>query len=300
LQPVGGHAKIESVVSVRWAMGVVVIVWLIGPTLAAIGLAGLLASWPTSWTTVRRVRGVFFAFVGVGLLAFASCCVCEVWDGSYRQAEYHITFQDLSGNPVEGIELRVEDREGRDYFHFPVDDYVPGKPPTSDRNGLLVFHHVSRPVELSGRTYYVLFVVPIQAPGPPTFICRFLYHGQEVYRVPFRDVTRWEVSADQVSTVKRYWQPPPWPEIEVKPDDGGNGWDDRVKALLDRNGNGRLDPEETAVFRSAERQAYEAESVKRHGVTRDAEIEFVLVRKTVTVTLPEAAKETKSPEGRRE
>ena len=270
------------------------IVWSIGLALAAVGLAGLLVGWLTPWKAVRRRRAIFSALLGVGLLVFVSCCTCKVWVGHYLQAEYQITFQDPGGNPVEGIELRVEDPEGRDYFHFPVDDYLPGQAPTSDRNGLMVFHHVQRSVELTGRTYYVFFVIPIRDPGFPVFLCRFLYQGQEVYRVPFLDLERRDESCDQVpmkdqgrSSVKRYWQPPAWPEIEPKPNDAGKNWNDQIEAIVDRNGDGRLNAEERAAYRSAERQAYEVQHAKRHGLTRDAEIGFVLVRKTVTVRLPE-------------
>ena len=61
-----------------------------------------------------------------------------MWDGWNLTSEFQITFVDEKGQPIQGIELRVEDEGGRTYFHYPVTDYLPDRTPTSDRNGLMV------------------------------------------------------------------------------------------------------------------------------------------------------------------
>ena len=73
----------------------------------------------------------------------------ERWGGSYGylQIEHELTFLDPNGNPIEGVELRVEDQSGKEFFCFPVTDYLPGQTPKSDKDGVIRFHHVSTAVE---------------------------------------------------------------------------------------------------------------------------------------------------------
>jgi hypothetical protein len=58
----------------------------------------------------------------VSLLAYASYQTTR-WGGSYGygQLEYQLTFKDSSGNPIEGVQLKVEDARGNDFFLFSCD-----------------------------------------------------------------------------------------------------------------------------------------------------------------------------------
>ena len=252
-------------------------------TLTLLGLAGVVASWLMPWKILACLRVAFLVLLAVGLLATVSCLVCEVGDGRYGQAEFQLTFLDPSGNPIEGVELRVEDQQGRTYFHYPVDDYVPLQIPTSDRNGLMVFHHVSRGFEFSERTYNLFFVIRIRETPAPAFFCCFLQDGEEVYRIPFRDLDWWEETWEHVTKVKRRWQSPAWPEVLVHPGESAESWHDRIVALFDRNGNGRLDPEEAAAYYSATRHAEESQLAQLPALAKDEETEFAVVRRTISV-----------------
>lgn len=79
----------------------------------------------------------------VAVLAFASYQTTR-WGGScsYNQLEYELTFKDSGGNAVEGVELRIEDLRGNQFFWFPVSDYLLGQTPKSDKDGVIRFHHV--------------------------------------------------------------------------------------------------------------------------------------------------------------
>ena len=250
-----------------------------------LGMAGVLASFVRRWKILARLRIVYFVLVGAGLLGVVSCLNCYVWDGSFGQAEFQLVFQDQDGNPIQGVELCVVDRKGQNYFHFPVDDYVPGKIPTSDRDGLMLFHHVSRGIEFSGRTYYVLFAIPITEPSLPTYDCRFLYKGQEVYRIAFGELDSWKGLLNDVSNVRRRWRTPIWDEMLARPGETDKGWHDRIMGLFGHDANATLGTEGAAASYSALTQADECRMAQMRGVTRENEIEFAVVRKNISVNL---------------
>ena len=223
-----------------------------------------------------------------GGLGLFSCSQCIIWDGGYPQAEFQITFQDATGQPVEGVELRVEDYEGHNYFHYPVTDYLPGQTPTSDQAGLMVFHHVSSGIEFSGRECSLFFVIPIEERRGPRFLCRFLRDGAEVHRIDFRELAWWEGQWWQVPKVTRRWKPPDWPpaQLLMKEDESCEAWHARAVAFFDVNGNGRLDPEEAAAFHAADRRAEEAIIARSRGVDQEEEMVFPIVRRTITIKVP--------------
>ena len=263
------------------------VVFSLGLALALVGAAGLLVSWLTRRGTVARLRVAFCAALGIGLLLALSCAECRVWDGDYLQAEFQLVFKDLSGRPIEGVELRVEDGEGRNYFHYPVSDYLPGQIPASDRGGAMVFHHVSDGAEFSGKTYYVLFVIPVRDPPAPVFVCRFLYNGREVHRVPFSDLARWQGTRERAPWVKRRWKWPVWPESQLlmRPDGSVEDPRDRKLRLFDLNGDGKLNPEEAAASRAA--TSNRAEQVARaqlRGADVQEHLEFAIVHKAIAVS----------------
>jgi hypothetical protein len=257
---------------------------LVGLMLAMAGLAGLLAGWLTSSRLFICRRGLLIASLLTGLFVLISCCQCMVWDGRYPQCEFQLVFRDRNGNPLEGVQLRVEDRDGRNYFHYPVNDYVPGQIPSSDPHGRIIFHHVSGGIEFSGRTNYVLFVIPVEKRPAPKFLCRFFYEGREIYRVPFRELCWWEGTWNEVPKVTRRWKWPPWLDSALLPRPGER-WEEghaRLVRLFDLNGNGKLDPEEAAAY-----HAFEWRADRRLGkVPETEEVEFAVVHRTISVELP--------------
>ena len=256
-----------------------------GLLLAVIAAYCVLARWPTPRRISRLQRVALCALLGVAMLLMTlACSPCVVSDGSYPQAEFQLVLKDPAGKPLEGVELRVEDQEGRNYFHYPVNDYLPGKVPASDRDGVIVFHHVPEGVEYSSRTTYVFGVIPIVEQRPPTFICRFLREGQEVCRIPFRELCSWLKTSEDYSKVTRRWIWPVWRESQLLLQPYGNGedWDSRRLKLFDLNGNGKLDPEEAAAWSAAvsSRAEWVAKSQLR-GEDVQEELEFGIIRNTI-------------------
>ena len=153
--------------------------------------------------------------LGVGLLFVAAPFrVTRFADGSYPQAEFQLTFNDTHGVALQGVELRLEDQEAHSYYHYPVIDYFPGNVPTSDRDGAMIFHHISDGIEFSGTTTYWFGVWPTVGERAPVFLCRFLHNGQEVYRIGFRELCRSLGTSSPVPKVPRVWKWPIWPESQ--------------------------------------------------------------------------------------
>jgi hypothetical protein len=226
--------------------------------------------------------------MAVGIVTVISSRKYMIWDGGYAPAEFQITFKDVSGKPVEGIELHVQDLEGHNYFHYPVTDYLPGQIPSSDKNGLIVFHHVSEAIEFSCGCDYVFFVIPIEERRGPAFLCRFLHKGKEVYRSGFSELDSWEGTWEQVPKVKRSWQWSTWPtsQLLMNPNEDCDAWHARAVAFFDLNRNGKLDPEEAAAFGAATNaRAMERAFAHLGGVDKEAELEFPIVQRMITVQL---------------
>ena len=213
-----------------------------------------------------------------------------IWDGRYFDAEYQITFTDQHGKPVEGIQLQVEDLEDHVYHHYPVTDFLPGAVPTSDKNGLMVFHHLSYfGVEFSGRIRYILFLFTVEEKRGPNFICRFIYKGNEIHRIPFGDMNHWREGAwEEVARVKRQWKLPAWPASELgqKKDEGDEAWTARINAFFDKNKNGVREPEEAAAQNAFSFYLELKGSVRHRGEEEGEEVEFPLIQKAISVKIP--------------
>ena len=110
------------------------------------------------------------------------------WDGHFPPREYQIVFRDASGHPLQGVRLQVEDEQGNQCLGYPVTDFVAGNAPTSDADGVITFHHVWLGLEFGGRDAYLFWLFPVGDHKPPSFVCRFFWGDQEVWRVPFRDL----------------------------------------------------------------------------------------------------------------
>src|SRR5262249_31729396 len=180
------------------------------------------------------------ALAGVILLGLLFPVQTVIWDGGWSQEEYRFTFLDRKGKPVEGVELRVEDQAGNNFYHFPVAGYLPGRVPASGADGALMFHHAPSNM-VSGRDYLFFGVVPIAKVPGPAYVCHFVLRGEEVHRVRYNDL----VNTSKVK-VKGRWKWPTWKELQ-KDIFQGLKWDEAISSrerLFDLDGDGNLSREE--------------------------------------------------------
>jgi hypothetical protein len=163
--------------------------------------------------------------VGIGAAcAVGALCAITAWSflspvtfasgpGSFFQVEYVLHFRDVQGKPVEGIRLKVEDGEGNDSYAYPVTDCLPDTSLLSNREGDLVFHHVS-----NGTEFTISWEESRSNPKirprrwAPVYVCRFYYADREVYRVEFAQLNGEfhrsigiGLSVDELPKVRRKW-----------------------------------------------------------------------------------------------
>jgi hypothetical protein len=209
------------------------------------------------------------------------------WGGSYGygQIEHELTFVDTAGNPVEGIELRVEDQQGNEFFCFPVTDYLPGQTPKTDKDGVIRFHHVSTAVEWDNYGWSLFWCFPVQTTKSPVYVCRFLRGNEELYGLRYDELPDWDWPGkgwEEVPKVKRPWN---WPtmipkEIRYKAEDTEESYFSRLRSFFHHDGDEVPSREVRVACRNA-RWLVE--------FRRDTEdIEFPVIRRTVTVKVPEA------------
>jgi hypothetical protein len=230
------------------------------------------------------------------LLAYASYLTTQ-WGGScgYGQGEYELTFEDASGSPVEGVELKVEDERGDDFFCFPVTDYLPGHAPVSDQYGVMRFHHVSTGVEWDNYGWELFWLVPVQKTRSPVFICRFVLQGKEVYRIPYAELERWDWegrTGEQVPKVTRQWS---WPamtpaEIAWQPSESEDHYVSRTEQFFHIDRNGKRHREGSIARRNACRRFDTfGPAVANKAKPVEDELEFPVIRRKITVEPPVAA-----------
>jgi hypothetical protein len=225
--------------------------------------------------------------LALGLPAMITPMRVTVWDGSYPCAEYRITFIDTSGKPIEGVQLRVENPEGLNFFLFPISDYLPGQVPVSDRNGRMVFHHCPDKVIFSGRIYYLWGDIVLDSVRGPRFTCRFLRNGKEVHRMDYSELAFWEGRWDTIPHVKYRWKRSGWPIYEILREQNSAEFDygTRLARFFDLNGDGELGPDEGPAYRAArEFENEEAALARFHGKDPpEEEVELGLIEKTVVI-----------------
>lgn len=216
---------------------------------------------------MRRIYtaiGLSLIFVAILLLGWL-CSSYIIWDGGYLDAEYRITFKDQNGEPVAGIQLQVEDKEG---------------------NGIMAFHHLSHfGVEFSGRIRYVFFFFPIEERRGPEYVCRFRSGDKEVHRVSYGELDDWRVgTSEEVAKVKRHWRIPNWPKhLWPKEDETGEAWGTRISVFFDKNKNGRRDPEEAAAQNAFSWYLERSAPARHRGVDEEMDVEFPIVERTIAI-----------------
>lgn len=253
---------------------------------------------PRSWTQKRHgcLRLARIGLLLLGLVGILSSGSRIIWDGGYLRAEYQITFRDLNNLPIEGIELRVEDKAGHTFYYYPVSDFRPDGVSTSDSGGLMVFHHLGEGVEFGGKEWYLYFLFPVEERPGPDYVCRFLYRGQEVYRVSYGGINLWHVvrSGEHISgweemeKVTRLWKRPDWPpcQLLLAQEEGHEDYYTRIRKLFDLDGDGKLNPEEGAAYHAATNYRSEEAAIARlKGEDPKEEVAFAVVRRTVILPL---------------
>ena len=105
-----------------------------------------------------------------------------VWDGGFPSIECRLRFVESNGNPVPGVKLTVHNKAGGVSHFYPVDEFVPESPVTSDDEGWMVFHHVSRGFEFGGKDYRSVFGFTLSEAKSPYYECVFSLVDREVFR----------------------------------------------------------------------------------------------------------------------
>jgi len=232
----------------------------------------------------RRIFFRQFAIWGsvVALIGLLSFCDMAIWDGGWSEEEYRITILDHAGSPVEGVQLRVENAVGSNFYHFPVADYLPNHVPASDAEGVLVFHHAPRS-GISGRSWWLFFVIPMEEDSGPIYDCRFLLDGQEVHRIHYNDLVN-----TGTTTVRRRWK---WLTLAELQDQvlQGDALDDTEATrprIFDLNKNGRLEREELYAAIAADRAHERAMAIEAGEKPEWEQVQFRLVERTVILDRP--------------
>jgi len=212
------------------------------------------------------------------------------WGGSYGylQIEHELTFLDPSGNPIEGVELRVEDQRGNEFFCFPVTDYLPGQKPISDKDGVIRFHHVSTAVEWDNYGWSLFWCFPVQTTRSPVYVCRFLRGGKEVHRVRYDDLPDWDWPGrgrEEVPKVKRRWN---WSamipnEIKYKAEDTEVSYYSRLRLFFHDDGDELPTREVRVACRNASWLLFNLEGARANKQEGVEEIEFPVIQRTITV-----------------
>jgi hypothetical protein len=221
----------------------------------------------------------------LGLIGWASSGNMIRWDGGgFGSAAFEITFVDRNGNPVEGVELRVENRDGHNFYLYPISDYLPDQIPRSDSHGLMVFHHFPDHVMFSGQEWLLWRRIWVQKIRGPRYILQFLHHGTEVHRVPFNNTSSGIGPWPATGSVKCRWKKTGWPVYDFLKADP-TGYDNvKMRQLFDVDGDGRLGPEEANGYYAAESYDNEQAAIARlQGKMIEEEVELPLVQATIVI-----------------
>ena len=216
---------------------------------------------------------------GIGLfmavLAFGTPVV--IWDGGFGDVEYRIKFVGVDGSPIPNVQLRVENDQGTNYFHYPVTDYVDGRVPTSGDDGVLTFHHISNRPEFGGR-YWKLFGVCLGTCKSPAFTCRFLLDDKEIHRSKFNDMN----ARANGRRVTRTWNHLEWLPARREGESIRDAFS-RESDRRDKDRNGNLDMGESAALLAIAWNVESALSIERGSIPATDDLEFRTYEETVVV-----------------
>ena len=227
----------------------------------------------------------------VGLVAAAALAPVEEirWDGGFESVECRLRFVDNQGNPVRGVTLTVRTRAGGVSHFYPVDEFVPDVPVTSDADGRMVFHHAGQGLEFGGTQYSNVVGMQFGDTDAPRYDGVFTLDGREVFRSRL-NFYRDEWKEFHRGSVTREWRSPGW-------DFDRYGWgrdedhDARRLRMYDANQDGELDREERTAAgnhtRRLERE-YEWLAAVEAGRApaerpRAREVSFLVIERTVAV-----------------
>jgi hypothetical protein len=252
--------------------------------LAGVGVISLRLHWAHQRPFGRYCHHAFVGIIVFAVIGLISSTSKIIWDGGFPQSEFEITFQHPDGKPLKGIELRVEDRQGRVFYRYPVSDFAPNQIPTSGEDGVMIFHHVGDGVEFGGRDWYLFGFIPIRE-GPPVYVCCFLYEGREVYRIEYDKLRRPERGRELTARVKRQWKAPEWPlsEFAERPGDAWDDADKRVRTSFHMTTDGTFNREAAIAYHTVMRDVERQGDAPTNAKEFVEEIEFAVIRLTIWI-----------------
>jgi hypothetical protein len=161
----------------------------------------------------RRLTVFLVLFIGSVSFIILSLLRQEVWVGGFPQCEYRFHIIDPMGKPIRGIRLMVTDRDHQPAYSYPISDFSDKIPDlASDKDGVIIVHHVALPIEFTGRRRYFLFLLPIDTCPPPSYDCRFFGpNGTELAVVPYSKLGQLAHNnrSPGISVLNRALFPPP-------------------------------------------------------------------------------------------
>ena len=158
--------------------------------------------------TMNIKKTVLIIALAIAGLALASLARKEVWDGGFQQVEYRVTFLDKDSRPLKGVQLRVFDSQGKTTFGYPITDFTDESPPSSDENGMMIFHHVGLSPEFGGSCQQLFFVFPVGKCDAPKYTVQFLLSNRPVASFDYTDLEApgREVEWKNLPIAKRKWE----------------------------------------------------------------------------------------------
>jgi hypothetical protein len=125
-----------------------------------------------------------------------------IWNGSYPPAEFNLTIQNISGQPIEGATINIFRRGTRTpTFEYPIDNYLEMNSLVSDNQGLILIIHKPRGVEFGGFDWKLFWMIPISS-GTPDFDYEISAIGYKPIRSSITQIFRVTYSYDGNATNK--------------------------------------------------------------------------------------------------
>lgn len=197
----------------------------------------------------RRRWILYIACFVLCALAYISYHTSRVWScGSFLEGRFSIRIVDEKGRPIEGVNMWVSHITGGLAYGYPVTDFVPGLMPTSDRNGMLLFHHFhGKGPEFCGSTRSLFWYIPIDDDDPPDYKLRFSRKGYVSHETTFRS---FRSRCAQTNEVEATFPFEPWRAWKTMRTDKDGEWYGMIRDDFDADRNGRLSRSEWVSFQN--------------------------------------------------